>query len=234
MVLKDIMAISGQPGLYRFIAQGKNAIIVEHLETKARSSAFSSARVSSLEEISIFTMEEDMPLGKVFDRIYEKENGGPAIDYKTDPDKLKAWFEEVLPEYNRDKVYVSDIKKVAQWYNLLHKLNLLIKEEAEAEVKDEVEVEVEVEVEAEVKAEVKAEVEVKAEAEAEVKAEVEDKGEVEVKDEVKVGDPESTTGKKQGKQKSSAKKENTSGAGKEGKSTGKPAGGQKQSEPESE
>lgn len=144
MVLKDIMAISGQPGLYRFIAQGKNAIIVEHLETKVRSSAFSSARVSSLEEISVFTTEEDMPLGKVLDKIFEKENGGPAIDYKSDPEKLKSWFEEVLPEYNKDKVYVSDIKKIAQWYNLLLKLNLLVKEEAE--VKDEVKAEAEAEV----------------------------------------------------------------------------------------
>ena len=137
MVLKDIMAISGQPGLYRFIAQGKNAIIVEHLETKVRSSAFSSARVSSLEEISVFTTEEDMPLGKVLDKIFEKENGGPAIDYKSDPERLKSWFEEVLPEYNRDKVYVSDIKKIAQWYNMLLKMNLLIKEEVKDEVKDE-------------------------------------------------------------------------------------------------
>jgi hypothetical protein len=131
MVLKDIMAISGQPGLFRFIAQGKNAIIVEHLETKMRSSAFNSARVSSLEEISIFTREEDMPLGKVFDVIYEKENGGPAINYKAEPDKLKAWFEEILPLYDKEKVYVSDIKKVAQWYNILQTLNLLVKEEPE-------------------------------------------------------------------------------------------------------
>ncbi len=132
MVLKDIMAISGQPGLYRFIAQGKNAIIVEHLETKVRSSAFSSARISSLEEISVFTETEDLALGKVFDNIHEKENGGAAIDYKSDPGQLKSWFEEILPDYNREKVYVSDIKKIAQWYNILHKLNLLVKEEPEA------------------------------------------------------------------------------------------------------
>jgi len=211
MVLKDIMAISGQPGLYRFIAQGKNAIIVEHLETKIRSSAFSSARVSSLEEISIFTMEEDLPLGKVFDRIHEKENGGPAIDYKTDPEQLKSWFEEILPDYNKDKVYVSDIKKVAQWYNLLHKLNLLVKEEPEAEV------------EAEVKDKVKDE--------AEVKDKVEDKIEGSAKETVKT---ESATGKKQGKPKSTPKKENTSGTGNEGKSKSKPATGKKQPKQESE
>jgi hypothetical protein len=131
MVLKDILAISGEPGLFKFIAQGKNAIIVEHLETKKRSSAFGSAKVSSLEEISIFTETEDMPLGKVFDLIFEKENSGKAPDYKTDPGKLKAWFAEILPEYDRDKVYTSDIKKVAHWYNILQSLNLLVKEDTE-------------------------------------------------------------------------------------------------------
>jgi hypothetical protein len=131
MILKDILAISGEPGLYKFIAQGKNAIIVEHLETKKRSSAYSSAKVSSLEDIAIFTEKEDMPLGKVFDLIYEKENGGPAIDSKADAVKLKAWFEGILPEYSKDKVYTSDIKKLAQWYNILHNLKLLVKEEPE-------------------------------------------------------------------------------------------------------
>ena len=132
MILKDILAISGEPGLFRFIAQGKNAIIVEHLETKKRSSAYGSAKVSSLEDIAIFTEKEDMPLGKVFDLIHEKENGGPAIDSKADSAKLKTWFEGILPEYSKDKVYTSDIKKLAQWYNILHNLNLLVKEEPEA------------------------------------------------------------------------------------------------------
>ena len=133
MNLKDILAISGDPGLFRFIAQGKNSIIVEHLETKKRSSAFGSAKVSSLEDIAIYTEKEDMPLSKVFDLIWDKANGGEAVDPKSDNNKLKAWFAEVLPEYDRDKVYTSDIKKVALWYNSLHKLNLLVKEEPEAE-----------------------------------------------------------------------------------------------------
>jgi hypothetical protein len=137
MVLKDIVAISGEPGLFRFIAQGKNSIIVEHLETKKRSSAYGSAKVSSLEDIAVFTGEEDVPLGKVFDKIYEKADGGMVIDPKSDGEKLKSWFGEILPDYSRDKVYVSDIKKIALWYNLLHKLNLLVKDEPEAEVKDE-------------------------------------------------------------------------------------------------
>lgn len=131
MVLKDIISISGEPGLFRFIAQGKNAIIVEHLETKKRSSAYASAKVSSLEDIAIFTEKEDMPLGKVFDLIYDKVNGGPAINSKEDPAKLKEWFESILPDYSKDKVYSSDIKKLASWYNILHNLNLLKKEEPE-------------------------------------------------------------------------------------------------------
>jgi hypothetical protein len=131
MILKDILAISGEPGLFKFIAQGKNAIIVEHLETKKRSSAYSSAKVSSLEDIAIFTEKEDMPLGKVFDLIFDKENGGPAIDSKADAGKLKTWFEGILPEYSKDKVYTSDIKKLAQWYNILYNLKLLVKEEPE-------------------------------------------------------------------------------------------------------
>jgi hypothetical protein len=131
MILKDILAISGEPGLFKFIAQGKNAIIVEHLETKKRSSAYGSAKVSSLEDIAIFTDKEDLPLGKVFDLIQEKEKGGRAIDSKADAAKLKIWFEGILPEYSKDKVYTSDIKKVAQWYNILHNLNLLVKEEPE-------------------------------------------------------------------------------------------------------
>jgi hypothetical protein len=131
MILKDILAISGEPGLFKFIAQGKNAIIVEHLETKKRSSAYGSAKVSSLDDIAIFTEKEDMPLGKVFNIIYEKENGGPVPDSKGDINALKKWFEGVLPEYSKDKVYTSDIRKVALWYNILHKLNLLVKEEPE-------------------------------------------------------------------------------------------------------
>ena len=137
MVLKDFIAISGEPGLFRYIAQGKNAIIVEHLETKKRTSAYGSAKVSSLEDIAIFTEKEDLPLSKVFDLIHEKENGGLAPDSKEDGNKLKTWFENVLPVYSKDKVYTSDIKKVALWYNTLHKLELLIKEEPEVKAETE-------------------------------------------------------------------------------------------------
>lgn len=132
MVIKDIVAISGQPGLFRFIAQGKNSIIVEHLETGKRSSASGTAKVSSLEDIAMFSETEDVPLKKVFDMVFDFAEGGEAIDPKSDNNALKNWFAGVMPDYSRDRVYPSDIKKVAQWYNILHKLNLLIKEEEES------------------------------------------------------------------------------------------------------
>jgi hypothetical protein len=131
MILKDIVAISGQQGLFKFIAQGKNSMIVEHIETGKRSSAFSSARVSSLEEISIFTESEDLPLEKVFDRIFAKENGGEAIDPKSDPEQLRKYFEAIVPDYSKEKVYISDIRKVVLWYNILQRKNLLIPKESE-------------------------------------------------------------------------------------------------------
>ena len=133
MVLKDILSISGESGLFRFVAQGKNAIIVEHLETKKRSTAFASAKVSSLDEISVFTEEEDIALSEIFDVIYEKENGSNTIDYKSDPEKLKTWFSGIVPDYDKERVYVSDIRKIANWYNILQSLDLLVKETPEEE-----------------------------------------------------------------------------------------------------
>jgi Domain of unknown function (DUF5606) len=129
MNLKDILAISGEGTLFKFIAQGKNAVIVENLETGKRFSAGATARVSALDEIAIFTTGEDMPLGQVLDRLWEKENGGEALSPKLSDTELKKYFAEVLPEYDHDRVYSSDIKKVLLWYSILHKLNLLVKEE---------------------------------------------------------------------------------------------------------
>ena len=133
MNLKDILAISGEGTLFKFIAQGKNAVIVENLETGRRISAGATAKVSALEEISIFTTGEDMPLGKVMDKIWEKENGGETMSHKLPDNDLKKYFGEVFPEYDHDRVYNSDIRKVLHWYNILHKLNLLVKEEEKKE-----------------------------------------------------------------------------------------------------
>jgi len=119
MNFKDILAISGQSGLYKFVAQSRNGIIVESLANGTRSCTSASARVSALSEIAIFTEGEDMPLAKVFQNIYEKQGGKEAISPKSTPEELKRFFAEVLPEYDRDRVHVSDMKKVVAWYNLL-------------------------------------------------------------------------------------------------------------------
>jgi len=154
MNLKDILAISGEGTLFKFIAQGKNAIIVENLETGRRISAGGTAKVSALDEIAIYTSGEDMPLSKVMDHIWEKENGGEAVSHKLSDADLKKYFSEVLPDYDHDRVYSSDIKKVIHWYNILHNLNLLVKEEPE-EDKAETKAEAEVEAEDKVKTQVK-------------------------------------------------------------------------------
>lgn len=123
--LKDILSIAGKGGLFRFIAQARNGIVVESLEDQKRHVASATARVSSLEDIAIFTEEEEIPLADVFMRIHEKQEGNAAISHKVSGNELKAAFEELVPEYDEERVYVSDIKKVFQWYNALHAHNLL-------------------------------------------------------------------------------------------------------------
>ena len=130
-MLKDILSISGYGGLFKFISQGRVGIIVESLEDGKRMNASASAKISALEDISIFTDTEDKSLKEVFKLIFEKENGGVAINHKSSADELKNYFIEALPDYDRDRVYVSDIKKVMNWYNILQKLELLNFEEEE-------------------------------------------------------------------------------------------------------
>ncbi len=119
MELKEILAISGQPGLYKYVAQSTRGVIVESLLDGRRMNASSNARVSALSEISMFTEGDDIALADVFTRIYAHTGGQPAIDPKSSPEALKAAFAEVLPEYDRERVHVSDIKKCFSWYNLL-------------------------------------------------------------------------------------------------------------------
>ncbi|MEX0981991.1 MAG: DUF5606 domain-containing protein [Bacteroidales bacterium] len=123
--VKDLMSISGKGGLFRFLAQARNGVVVETLTDKKRSVVPPTARVSALDDISIFGVDEDVPLADVLMMIHEKENGGASIDPKSGNEALKAYFTEVLPDYDPDKVYVSDIKKVITWYNILHELDLL-------------------------------------------------------------------------------------------------------------
>ncbi len=124
-MLKGILAVSGQGGLFKLISQAKNSIIVESIVDGKRMPAYATSRISALEDISIFTDEGDVKLAEVFKSISEKEDGAKAIDHKASSNDLKGYFAEVLPNYDRDRVYVSDMKKVIQWYNLLQEKELL-------------------------------------------------------------------------------------------------------------
>ncbi len=131
MDLSEILSISGKPGLFKVIAQTKNGVVVESLLDKKRFTAFAHDHMSSLEEISVFTETDDIPLKDIFKNIFDKQEGKAAINHKSDAKELKAFFEEVLPDYDKNRVYVSDIKKIIQWYNVLHGQELLVFTEEE-------------------------------------------------------------------------------------------------------
>ncbi len=137
MDLKGILSIAGQGGLFKMISQGKNAVIVEHLDTGNRMPAYATARISSLEDISIYTEEDEIPLAEVLKRIKEKESDQEILNpKKLSSNEIKAYFEEIVPEYDQDRVYVSDMKKVINWYNSLLKHGILDKEPEPVEEKE--------------------------------------------------------------------------------------------------
>ena len=127
-MLKGILAISGQPGLFKMVTETKNSIIVESLLNGKRIPAYSSSKISALTDISIFTQTGEIQLSELFNRI--KQNS-KAISLKASANEIKSAFGEVLPEYDQDRVYVSDMKKIFQWYELLNDLNLLVEPEVE-------------------------------------------------------------------------------------------------------
>lgn len=132
-MLKDILSIAGKPGLFKMISSTQNAIIVESLLDGKRFPAYSNAKIIALDDISVFTENEEIPLKEVFKRIFEKENGEKAVDHKSSGAILSSYFETVLPEYDRDRVYTSDMKKMIQWYNLLQEKGMLSLDEEEEE-----------------------------------------------------------------------------------------------------
>lgn len=136
MDLSGIIAISGKPGLFKVIAQGKNSIIVQSLVDNKKMPAYASDRISALEDISIYTYDEDAPLKEVFISIHKKENGKECPSHKDAYDTLFAYLLEILPNFDQERVYPSDVKKIFQWYNLLLKAGLLAltEEPVEAEV----------------------------------------------------------------------------------------------------
>jgi hypothetical protein len=128
MDLSGVISISGVAGLHKVIAQTKNGVIVESLADKKRFPAYSTSRISALEDISIYTTGEDLPLKDVLAKVFAKEKGGPAPDPKTSDAELLKYFSTVLPEYDKERVHTSDVRKLINWYNLLQKTDLLTKE----------------------------------------------------------------------------------------------------------
>jgi hypothetical protein len=119
---KRILSIAGKPGLFSLVSQGKNMLIVENIETGRRVPAYAADKVISLGDIAIYTTEEDKPLYEVFQAIVDK-TGAAEVDVKAldTPEKLRAYFGEILPDFDQERVHNNDIKKVFSWYNLLVK-----------------------------------------------------------------------------------------------------------------
>ncbi len=136
-MLKGILSISGQSGLFKMVAEAKNNIIVESLDTQKRIPVHSTSKVSALEDIAIYTETSDVPLKEILKAISDKEEGGSALSHKSSGNELKKYFEEVVPDYDKDRVYVSDIKKVLQWYNKLQEKEMLDFTEPEEEKTEE-------------------------------------------------------------------------------------------------
>jgi hypothetical protein len=131
MDLKGIIAIAGKPGLYKVAAQGRNNIIVQSLENDKKFPAFASDKISALDDISIYTYQKDVPLTEVYLILCEKENFKTSISHKEEPKKLREYLVTFLPDYDAERVYDTDVKKLFQWYNLLVEKGVISKEKVE-------------------------------------------------------------------------------------------------------
>lgn len=135
--LKEIISISGHSGLFKFISQGRQGIIVESLTDGKKMNVPVTAKVSALSDIAVFTDSGEISLREVFQKIQTLEDSKPAINPKSDSKEIVKYFSKALPDYDRDRVYTSDIKKIITWYNQLQSYNLLdiLKEEENQEEK---------------------------------------------------------------------------------------------------
>ncbi|GEL11417.1 hypothetical protein SAMN05192550_2532 [Flavobacterium glycines] len=134
MNLEKILAISGKPGLYVLKVQTRTGFVAESLVDGKKITVNLKSNVSLLSEISVYTYEGEKPLKEVMANIAEKENNGPAISHKEDNTTLAAYFKEVLPNYDEERVYASDIKKILNWYNTLQAKGLVVEEAPVEEV----------------------------------------------------------------------------------------------------
>lgn len=124
-MLRRILSIAGRPGLFKLASQGKNMLIVEELASGKKTPAYATEKIISLNDIAIYTDEGEVSLASVFDSMKKKENGAAtSVKPSNDADQMKSYFGEVLPNFDRERVHVSDIKKVMVWYNLLVAANM--------------------------------------------------------------------------------------------------------------
>ncbi|MFD2516817.1 DUF5606 family protein [Salinimicrobium flavum] len=137
MKLDKVMSISGKPGLYELKTQTRGGFVAESMLDGKKITVNLRHNVSLLSEIAIYTYTEEVPLREVFQKIQEKENGEEAISHKESKNKLEEYFSDVLPDYDEDRVYTSDIKKIIQWYNLLVSKGVTDFTKPEDEKKDE-------------------------------------------------------------------------------------------------
>lgn len=136
MELKDVISVPGMSGLFKVVAQSKNGIIIESLVDEKRSSVSTTQRISSLVDIAVYTKHEDLPLKEVLKKIQETDGGKLAVDPKADPKMLKDYFKKIVPDFDEERVYVSDIKKILTWYELLNgKIDFTVKDEVDEEGK---------------------------------------------------------------------------------------------------
>ena len=125
MNLEGILNVTGKPGLFKIVSQGKNTVIVESLTDGKRGPVHSHSQANMLEEIGIYTYDDTKPLAEIFDNISKKENGKQAISHKSSEINLTNYFREILVNYDEERVYISDIKKVIQWYNSMQSAGLI-------------------------------------------------------------------------------------------------------------
>ena len=137
MSLDKILSISGKPGLYELKTQTRSGFVAESLADGKRLSISIQNNVSVLSEIAIYTYTEEVPLREIFKKIQEKENGEQTINHKESKKTLETFFSEVLPDYDEDRVYTSDIKKIIQWYNILQAKGITDFSDPEESVSDE-------------------------------------------------------------------------------------------------
>ena len=136
MNLEGIINVAGKAGLFKVISRSNNTVIIESLFDKKRTPIYSHNQANLLEEIGIYTYDETTPLSEIFDIIASKENGAKCLTHKSDKNQLNEYFRSIVEDYDEERVYFSDIKKVIQWYNIMHEAGLIeIKKEEKKAVK---------------------------------------------------------------------------------------------------